>query len=216
MIIRTGGTPPRPLNEDLKNTLKDKIPFEHLLNAENLASSITDCYQTVVDKHMPLRKLSKKQNVRYDKPWITSGFKVSLKKNKELQAIYNKTKCPIDEMRYKSYRNKLAHLKDKARKKYYKDKSALYGQDKSKAWQLINEIANRKRKKGSSIKSIKNKAGNVLSDSTSIAECLNKHFGTVGETMAKKFSTLDQSRLKGGGNHPLFIFWLFGHVFCSS
>ena len=90
------------LNEDLKNTLKDKIPFEHLLNAENLASSITDCYQTVVDKHMPLRKLSKKQNVRYDKPWITSGFKVSLKKNKELQAIYNKTKCPMDEIRYLS------------------------------------------------------------------------------------------------------------------
>ena len=49
------------LNEDLKNTLKDKIPFEHLLNAENLASSITDCYQTVVDKHMPLRKISKKE-----------------------------------------------------------------------------------------------------------------------------------------------------------
>ena len=87
-------------------------------------------------------------------------------------------------------------MKDKARKKYYKDKSALYGQDKAKAWQLINEITNRKRKKGSSIKSIKNKAGNVLSDSTSIADCLNKHFGTVGETMAKKFSTLDQSRLK--------------------
>ena len=29
-----------------------------------------------------------------------------------------------------------------------------------------------------------------------IANCFNKHFGTIGETMAKKFSTLDQSRLK--------------------
>ena len=184
------------LNKDLDITLKENIPFQHLLNAEHLARSITDCYQTIVDKHMPLKKLTKKQNSRYDKPWITSGFKTSIRKKKELQTIYNKTKCPADEIRYKSYLNKLTHLKDKAKKKYYRDKSALYGQDKAKAWQLINEISNRKRKKGSNIKSIKNKDGDVLSDSRSIANCFNKHFGTIGETMAKKFSTIDQSRLK--------------------
>ena len=184
------------LNCDLDKSFKDNIPFPNLLNAQHLASSITDCYQTIVDKHMPLKKISKKQNARYDKPWITLGFKTSIKKRKDLLNAYIKTGCIEDEIKYKSYLNKLTHLKDKARKKYYKDKSELYGQDKAKAWQLINEISNRKRKKGSSIKSIKNKNGNVLSDSTDIANCFNEHFGTIGETMAKKFSTLDQSRFK--------------------
>merc|ERR1711881_330116 len=41
------------LNRDLKKTLCEKIPFQHLLNAQHLASLITDCYQTVIDKHMP-------------------------------------------------------------------------------------------------------------------------------------------------------------------
>ena len=29
---------------------------------------------------------------------------------------------------------------------YYQDKAKLYGQDKSKTWQLVNEISNYKRK----------------------------------------------------------------------
>ena len=79
---------------------------------------------------------------------------------------------------------------------YYEEKSILYGQDKAKTWQLINEISNRKRKKGATIKSIKNKKGNILSDSTSISNCFNEHFAMVGKNMSKQFSNLDQSKLK--------------------
>ena len=79
---------------------------------------------------------------------------------------------------------------------YYEEKSILYGQDKAKTWQLINEISNRKRKKGANIKSIKNKKGNILSDSTSISNCFNEHFAMVGKNMSKQFSNLDQSKLK--------------------
>ena len=59
---------------------------------------------------MPLKKLSKKQNARYDKPWITFGFKTSIKKKKELQAISNKTGNIEDKIRYKAYLNKLTHF----------------------------------------------------------------------------------------------------------
>ena len=40
----------------------------------------------------------------------------------------------------------LTHIKVKAMNMYYRDLSHLYGQDKAKTWQLVNEISNRKRK----------------------------------------------------------------------
>ena len=184
------------LNAELDQSLQKNIPFQHLLNSQNLASSIISTYQSVLDKFMPLKKLSKKEKEKYNKPWITSGIKVSIKRKYELLEISKKSKCLNDIQKYKSYLNKLTHIKKKSKYKYYKEKSILYGQDKAKTWQLVNEISNRKRKKGAKIKSVKNKKGNILSDSTSIADCFNEHFSTVGKNMSKKFLELDQSMLK--------------------
>ena len=59
-----------------------------------------------------------------------------------------------DYHKYKTYLNNLTHLKCKARNKFYRENSKLYGQDKSKTWRLVNEIINFKRKTTTNIKSI--------------------------------------------------------------
>ena len=81
----------------------------------------------------------------------------------------------------------MTHLKEKAKNKYYRDKSELYGNDKSKTWQLVNEIANYKRKNKTNIKTIIDGKGNKLTDPINIANCLNNHFATVGKEMAQLF-----------------------------
>ena len=60
--------------------------------------------------------------------------------------ISRKSKKIEDYQKYKSHLNVLTHIKVKAENMYYRDKSILYGQDKAKTWQLVNEISNRKKK----------------------------------------------------------------------
>ena len=96
-------------------------------------------------------------------------------------------------VKYRNFENVLTKTKRKAEYLYYKNLSVLYGQNKSKTWRLVNEIAKRKRKSSISIKSLLDKKGNRLDDPKDIANCLNSHFTSVGKEMADKFDTEDKS-----------------------
>ena len=61
---------------------------------------------------------------------------------------------------------------------------------------LVNEIASYKRKKATAIKSMVDKNGKKLKDSTDIANCLNEFFATIGKTMAQKFNEMNGTRLR--------------------
>ena len=69
-----------------------------------------------------------------------------------------------DWLKYRNFENVLTKTKRKAEYLYYKNLSVLYGQNKSKTWRLVNEIAKRKRKSSISIKSLLDKRGNRLDD----------------------------------------------------
>ena len=87
----------------------------------------------------------------------------------------------------KKYLNKFTWLKWIARENYYTERAALYAQDKSKTWQLINELSLRKKKKHTVIKTIIDKNGNEHTDPENVAHCFNEHFSSVGKDMADKF-----------------------------
>ena len=88
---------------------------------------------------MPLkRKPFKTLKEKPDRPWLTQGLKVSIKTSFELLRISKLTGSAQDYQKYKTYLNKLTRLKQKAQDKYYSEKSVLYGNNKSKAWMLVN------------------------------------------------------------------------------
>ena len=64
------------LNSCLDQSLKDEIPFKHLLNPDYLSNSISETYTNVINKHMPLipENKQKTKDPDPDKPWITSGW----------------------------------------------------------------------------------------------------------------------------------------------
>ena len=95
--------------------------------------------------------------------------------------------------KFKAHCNLLVKLKRKARLEYDKQKFEDYDHDKSKTWRHINEIMKRKRNSKSSIKNIRNKEGNLVCNTTDIANCLNEHFSTVGKNMASKFENAENS-----------------------
>lgn len=50
------------------------------IDVNSYADNITDSYMSLIDKYMPLRKLSRKEKKFLDRPWITKGLKVSIAK----------------------------------------------------------------------------------------------------------------------------------------
>ena len=90
---------------------------------------------------------------------------------------------------YKTYRNLITLLKSKARDNYYREKIALHGRNKSKAWAIVNQIIKRKRVKSNHIKSFLNEDKIRVHDPLIIANCLNKHFSSIGEKMAAELNT---------------------------
>ena len=167
----------------------DKCPNE-------IADKITNTYQSLIEKYMPLEKLSRKQKGFLEKPWITNEIKACIRKNDYLLNKSRRTRDPLHIEEHKVYRNLLATLKRRAYHEYYKEKIAKNGADKAKTWRFINEITKRKKKKGAAIKFLVDKEGNRIEKNIEIADCLNNHFSSVGKRMAEKLEGSIEEEIK--------------------
>ena len=146
-------------NSELFDMLNAKLPKTSAnYDVNSCAQIISDAYQCMVDKFMPLRKLSRKQKRSFNsKPWMTKGLKVSCDTKFELLDRFRLTRDPVDYQKYRTYLNLYTHMVKSSRYLYYCEKAALYSQDKSKTWCLINELSKRKRKKHTSLNRIRSK-----------------------------------------------------------
>lgn len=57
----------------------------------------------IINKHVPIKQIFRRQLKRFLKPWITQGIRASIKTKNKLFASGDQTK-------YKFYRNKINHL----------------------------------------------------------------------------------------------------------
>ena len=79
---------------------------------------LSDAITTILDKHIPLKKLSRKQQKLKAKPWITSDILKSIKTKNQLYKKLVKNGFNDDDdddlsSSYKKLRNKLTHDKQK-------------------------------------------------------------------------------------------------------
>ena len=77
-----------------------------ITNGTNCANKLFSSfykYNTIVNKHAPMKKLSKRKAKQLSKPWITNGIKAAIK-------VKNKLYASGDKVRYKHYRNKICTL----------------------------------------------------------------------------------------------------------
>ena len=76
----------------------------------------TSCIQScpILDKHMPWRKLSRKEMRSQAKPWITQGILNSIKQRESIFRKYIEAKDPIRKealrTQYKTLRNRITYI----------------------------------------------------------------------------------------------------------
>ena len=144
-------------------------------------SSFYSKYNKIINKHVPIKQISRRQLKRFSKPWITQGIRASIKTKNKLFASGDQTK-------YKFYRNKINHLIRIIKRGYFHDYFEKNLQNMKKTWEALNNLLNRKTKKSRHVNAIKdfNNGNKINRNPQRIANILNEHFASVGEKLARK------------------------------
>ena len=146
----------------------------------------------IVDKHVPLKNLSRKEIKFLSKPWITKAIKKSIciKNNLYKKYIRTRNNCVFE--KFKTYRNKLKHLIFQSKKEYYKQYFNSNLNDMKATWKGIREIVSLKPSKSTTpTKIIAN--GSVITDPKSIANAFNQYFTNIGSSLQSEIQATPKS-----------------------
>ena len=174
---------------NFNNELQTKINnlnFDNT-NVHELAEQLVDIYKDLIDKYMPLRKLSRKEKSFWFKPWLTRGIITSMNTRDALHRESLKSDNEEDHKYYKRYKNFVTRMQNKSYNDYHSKNLEEHqkNNNKKKIWESINEIANYKRKKTTEIKWLAHE-GTQIRGTKEITNCLNTHFNSIGKRMAEK------------------------------
>ena len=184
------------------------------INNNDINESFNSFFQNfnnILDKHIPLKKLSNKNFKRNFKPWITLGILKSLKKRSVLHSRYLRAKDPerkqLLNQRFKVYRNMLVTLIRKSKQNHFNKYFSDNIKNLRETWKGIKSIIQTKNTSDSLPTCIFDKDVSIT-DPTHIANTFNSFFSSVGETLQSKIhsSHLSFTRyLKNPNIHSFFI-----------
>ena len=169
-------------NNELSAMNWNQIILNNENNIDKLFSSFYKTLNNVVNKHAPVKTVSRRKMKQISKPWISSGIRTAIK-------IKHKLYAEGDRVRYKIYRNKIQKLIRLSKTKYYHDFFNIHLSNIKKTWEGINGILNRKTKKSHNhILSLKDpeNSNTTTNDPSQIPQKLNKHFASIGSKLACK------------------------------
>ena len=159
-------------------------------NPNTCYNSFFKIYSELYNRNFPL-KTFKRHRLAPRHPWITKGLMRSCAKKEKLYKIYLKDKSDRNKDVYKSYRNKLKSLIEKAEKDYYKLAFQAKMGDIKGTWNLLNSIV-MKRPINQDINNL-SVEGLLITDKMIIANHLNVYFTNLGSTLASLIPTSNSS-----------------------
>ena len=122
------------------NTIKDND------NPNDSIAKFLQIFDCILNKHAPLKALSKKETKSSNKPWITKGILTSIKIKDKLYKRYLKSSSsPAKDIifeKFKTYRNKISNLLNIAKKSHYTHFFQSNLNDVKNTWKGIKELIN--------------------------------------------------------------------------
>ena len=129
----------------------------------------------ILNEHLPLKILSKKEIELERKPWITRGILKSTKIKNKTYKLFIRTKSKDKKsdvyLKFKRYRDLINNLKKKSHRNFYKSYFEKNMNNAKKSWSGINSILHRKNKqKNSDI--FLNANGKLVTDQKIVSICI--------------------------------------------
>ena len=138
-----------------------------------------------VDRHVPLKKLNKKQLKLKSKPWINT-FIIKLIKHRD-KLFSRKKKDPTNEIitnAYRLFRNRVTREIKNSKKNYYNSYFETCKNDMKKTWKGIRELINSNSKNNKISQLTDN--DKIINDPLDIANKFNDFFTNVGPSLENK------------------------------
>ena len=114
-----------------------QVQFSQHDDVNEIFDSFLNNITPIIDKHIPLVKLSRKEAKFKSKPWITKGIKKSIQIKNMLFKKYLKGRNKEIYSKYKIYRNKLKHLILISKRKHYEDYFAKNVKNAKQIWKVV-------------------------------------------------------------------------------
>ena len=144
---------------------------------------------SLLDKHMPMKKITQKEFKRRYKPWITDDILNKISKKNSLykklikaKSIEQKERLELD---HKTLKNEITNQTRLSKQSYYKNYFTNSANDLRKIWKGIKEIINIK-SKNSEVPSCIQDETKILNDPKSIANSFNKYYTSIAEELLKE------------------------------
>ena len=166
---------------------------------------------SIIDRHMPLKKLTRKEISHQQKPWITPGLKNSIKRREALYKKFIKAKN-IDikneyHVRYKNLRNHIVTLSRNSKKIYFQNFFADNANNLRNTWKGIKKLINLKNVSETNPTSIL-VDDKLIIDSKEIATEYNNYFSNIANKLRGKIFNRNQnfkSFLQDSNENSFFI-----------
>ena len=157
-----------------------------------------DKVNEILDKHMPWRKLSRKELRVQAKPWLTVGILNSIKRRDKLLGKCIEAKDPVRKellrTEYKALRNRITYIINASKKTHYQLYFAENCNNIKKTWSGIKSIINIRTISSSQPSSMM--IDNCLkTNPTEISEGFNAYFSTIAEKLLPKHTAGTKDRV---------------------
>ena len=143
----------------------------------------------LLDRHMPWRKLSKKEIRMQSKPWITKGILNSIQRKDKLFHQYIKTKDLLRKetlhTEYKTLKNRITYIINMSKKNHFSQYFTENCMNIKKTWSGIKNIINIKSMTSGQPTSIMIDKS-LKTNPKDIAEGFNAYFSTIAEKLLPK------------------------------
>ena len=105
----------------------------------------------VIDKHAPLKQMSRKQKKIKSKPWVTKSIYESIRLKNIMYKTHYLSNDDARKREYKIFANKLTKTKALAKKRFYGEEFENNKNNSRKTWELLRTLFPGKSSKDSSL-----------------------------------------------------------------
>ena len=185
------------------------IDFEEIIrknNDPNVAFNLCmDKIDTLVNNHLPLRKMTKKENKTISKPWITTGICNSIKRKEILYRKIVKEKDPVKKTllnnEFKILRNSITTLCKESKKIHFSEYFDINSRNLKSTWKGINQIINSK-SRNSSTPSCISVDKKLIHDEKEMAKSFNEFFTSIAGKLKEKIYQNPKNNFKNYLSQP--------------
>ena len=155
------------------------------LNVNNKCSRFLKDLNSLICKHAPSRKRSRKEMELKDKPWINNRILKMMRIRDRILQKLKKRQTPDNLQLYKKFRNRVSNELKESKARYYHNYFLTNSQNMKKMCSGIKSIISHKSFTSSSINKIKGNNGNATSDPSEMSNILNNFYINVASSITK-------------------------------